>query len=371
MSTLGIDLGTTNTVAAVRFEVVPLALEDGEPILPSVVAYPPSGVTLVGSRARRRRAIDPKNTIYSSKRFIGRRWGSAEAEELARRYPFDLIEGADGGIAFKTRGGYLDATDIAATILQTVHREATAEIARAVVSVPSRFGREQREATVEAVHRAGFGEVSLIDEPVATATAYLAGGIPPVQYAVVYDLGGGTFDMALVNCRHRPFRVLAHGGDLFLGGDDIDRAIAGWAADEVSRRHRWDLRDDPLVFDRLIAASERAKIELANEGAGRIEMSSVDPAAPAAAEHLSLDAPLLESLALDLVYRSFVICDAVLADAGVRADQVEEIFLAGGTTRLPMVSGAVARYFGRTPRADHDPMVVVALGASLAGGDAW
>ncbi len=371
MTTLGIDLGTTNTVGASRFAVLPLELEEGAPILPSVVAYPPSGVTLVGSRARRRRAIDPKNTIYSSKRFIGRRWGSAECDELARRYPFDLTEGADGGIAFKTRGGYLDATDIASTILQTIRRAAGQGISRAVVSVPSRFGREQRDATLEAVNRAGFFEVALIDEPVATATAYLAGGVTPVQYAVVYDLGGGTFDMALVDCRHRPFRVLAHGGDLFLGGDDIDRAIAAWAADEVSRRHRWDLRDDPLVFDRLVATSERAKIQLAIEGTGRIDLASVDPAAPASADSLELDPPLLESLALDLVYRSFVICDAVLADAGVRADQVEEVFLAGGTTRLPMVRGAVARYFGRPPRADHDPMAVVALGASLAGGDDW
>lgn len=365
--TVGFDYGTTNTAAAIQFRVAPMSLEAGAGILPSVVAFPPSGVTLVGSGARRRRAIDPRNTIFSSKRLIGRSWRAPEVEGFRDRYPFELIE-RDGGPAFKTRGGYLSPTDVAATILGAVMRDLPVVPfeARAVVAVPSRFGDEPRDATREAVRRAGFEDVVVIDEPVATAHAYLTGKTSTASYAAIYDLGGGTFDFAVVDCRRRPFEVVAHGGDLYLGGDDIDLSVADWAAEEIARLHRWDLRDDPVVFDRLVLACERAKIKLCTADQARIDLARIDPAAPVADGFLALDPTMLEGLALGLVYRTFVICDAVLADAGIKASAIEQVFLAGGTTQLPMVRRAVAQYFGRDPLCDYDPMEVVALGASMA-----
>jgi molecular chaperone DnaK len=370
MPSIGIDFGTTNTAAALRFRVLPISVERGLGTMPSVVAYPPSGVTLVGSGARRRRAIDPKNTIFSAKRLIGRRWHAPEVAEFAARYPFDLEE-RDGGPVFKTRGGFLSPTEVAATILGVLQRDLplSDEPVSAVITVPSRFDDDHRGATEEAARRAGFDDVQVIDEPVATATAYLAGKTVPPGFAVVYDLGGGTFDVALIDCRKKPFEVVAHGGDLYLGGDDIDHAIAVWAAEEIARQYRWDLRDDPIVFDRLVVACERAKIALCEAHEARIDLSRIDPAAPVASGFLVLQETVLRALALDLVYRTFVICDAVLADAGVRANQVEQVFLAGGTTQLPMVRTAVAQYFGREPMAEHSPLEVVSLGASLFGDD--
>jgi molecular chaperone DnaK (HSP70) len=184
----------------------------------------------------------------------------------------------------------------------------------------------------------------------------------------VYDLGGGTLDVAVVDCRQRPIRVVAHGGDLYLGGDDIDRALADWAAGEVAERQRWDLRSDPVVFDRLVVECERAKMRVSGKGMTLIDLGQVDPSAPLIERYLELDESMLEQLCLPLVYRSFVVCDAVLADAGADATQIDAVFLAGGTTLLPMVRQAVQRYFGREPRTDIDPVEVVSIGASLAAG---
>jgi len=188
-----------------------------------------------------------------------------------------------------------------------------------------------------------------------------------LERAVVYDLGGGTFDMSVLDCTQSPFRVLARGGDLYLGGDDIDRAIAAWAADEVARAHRWDLRSDPVVWDRLVLECERAKIRLCYAKETRIELAQVDPAAPAAESSVDLGQAMLAKITLELVQRSFVICDAVLNKAEVRAQEVDAVFLAGGATQLPMVQSAVTQYFSRTPRCVYDPMEVVGIGASALG----
>jgi molecular chaperone DnaK len=188
-----------------------------------------------------------------------------------------------------------------------------------------------------------------------------------LERAVVYDLGGGTFDMSVLDCTESPFRVLARGGDLYLGGDDIDRAIAAWAAEEVARVHRWDLRSDPVVWDRLVIECERAKIRLCYAKETRIELAQVDPAAPAAESCIDLADTMLADLCMDLVKRTFVICDAVLNQAGTRAQDIDAVFLAGGATQLPTVQSAVKQYFGRTPRCSYDPMEVVGIGASVLG----
>jgi len=369
METIGIDFGTTNSVAATRARVLSVHAEDEAAILPSVVAFPPSGVTLVGTAARRRRAIDSKNTIFSSKRLVGRAWASSEAEEFRARYPFDMVQTEEGGPAFKTRAGVFTPEDIAAVVLVRLLENAPVSIgdARAVIAVPSGYARQHRDATARAARKAGLVDVALVDEPVATAAAYLAPHEELLERAVVYDLGGGTFDVAVLDCTEQPFRVLARGGDLYLGGDDIDRAIASWAADEVARAHRWDLRSDPVVWDRLVVECERAKIRLCYAKETRIELAQVDPAAPAAESSIALGQAMLAKLSLDLVQRTFIVCDAVLSKAGVRAQAVDAVFLAGGATQSPMVQEAVAQYFSRTPRCAFDPMEVVAIGASVLG----
>ncbi len=370
MEVIGIDFGTTNTVASAAGLVLPLALEQGSSVLPSVVAFPPNGATLVGSGARRRRAIDPRNTISSIKRLIGRGWNAAEVVEFRARSPLDLFRRDDGSPAIRTRAGVHDATAIAALILEAVVRELPAppDQVKAVITVPSRFQEEHRRAVVGAARSAGLQRVAVVDEPVATALAYLSGGAHGYQRVAIYDLGGGTLDVAIVDCRQRPFRVTAHGGDLYLGGDDFDRALADWAADQVAERQRWDLRPDPVVYDRLVIECERAKIRLCTEPVTRIDLGQVDPSAPLVDRYLELDEATLEQLCLALVYRSFVVCDAVLADAGTDRSQIDAVFLAGGTTLLPMVSSAVENYFGRRPRADIDPVEVVSIGAGLAAG---
>jgi molecular chaperone DnaK len=182
----------------------------------------------------------------------------------------------------------------------------------------------------------------------------------------VYDLGGGTFDLAIVDCSGPHARVIAHGGDAYLGGDDVDSAIAAWVADQVVRQFGWDLRRDPVVLDRLLVQCERAKVRLGFAQDVRIELSQVDPAAPAAAQGVVLSRAKFDELSHDLVTRTFIVCDQVLKAASTTARDIDAVFLSGGTTLLPAVREGVARYFGSLPRCDYDPMEVVAVGASLA-----
>lgn len=368
MPTIGIDLGTTNTVAAVSKEVLSVKLEHGGAILPSVVAFPPSQVTLVGTNARRRRAIDAKNTIFSAKRIIGRTWHSEETGEFRNRYPFEMVQ-AEGNVpAFKVRTGTFTPTQIGTFVVSALFENVPIDTdgLDAIVAVPSGFSDDHRNATAEAVRAAGAANVRVIDEPVCTAIAYTETTDTPAVTAV-YDLGGGTFDFAVLDCANKPFEVLAHGGDLYLGGDDIDQAVASWAAERVLEEHRWDLRDNAVIFDRLVSECERAKVRLCYASETKIELAQVDPAAPAATSFLTVGQDVLADLTLDLVRRSFVICDEVLARAGVKVANIGAVYLAGGTTQLPMVRNAVGQYFGTNPISAYDPMEVVAIGASLGG----
>jgi molecular chaperone DnaK len=186
--------------------------------------------------------------------------------------------------------------------------------------------------------------------------------------AAVYDLGGGTFDLAVVDCTGPSARVLGHGGDAYLGGDDVDQAVADWAASEVLRLYGWDLRRDPIVLDRLMVQCERAKVRLGFAQEARIELAQIDPAAPLAAHGVVLGREHFDQLCRELVNRTFGVCDQVLRDSGVTVRDIDAVFLSGGSTLLPSVRDGVARYFGKLPRCDHDPMEVVAVGASLMFG---
>lgn len=237
--TLGIDLGTTNSVAACNAQVLPLSDGDQQvSLLPSVVGFLPDGGASIGSEARARRPIDPKNTIYSSKRLMGEGWTSYATRKFREQYPHELTATSDGSVQFQTRAGAIRPSDIAALLTSHLCMRAQFHPAEVptVVTVPSAFRDKAREETILGMLQAGFTEVRLIEEPVATAVAYLHRS--NLRYAAVYDLGGGTFDFAVMDCSRFPFRVLAHGGDPYLGGDDIDTALAELVAERVLRTSR-------------------------------------------------------------------------------------------------------------------------------------
>lgn len=362
--TVGIDLGTTNTVIARNFEALPI--EGGGVIMPSAVAFPPNGSTLIGKPARRRRAMDPQNTILSAKRVIGARWHSSYTTQFREHYPYDLLETPDGGLLFRTRAGLVSPVDVGQTIISGLCglTRCPVQDVHAVVTAPVGFEKGRRDATAEAVSRANFATVRVIEEPIATALAYL--NRSNLKYAFVYDLGGGTFDAAVVDCSRYPFRVIGHGGDPYLGGDDVDRTIAIHIADRTLARDCWDLTNDAVTFDRLVNACELAKCELGESEEAAIAIPSVDPAAPESCGVIQITREEVQQLTLDLVRRTFVICDEVLGDAGVKARDIEAVFLAGGSTLLPGLRGYIESYFGKRPRFDLDPMSVVSMGASLA-----
>ena len=365
---LGIDLGTTHTVVARFGEALEVSPGAPEPfLLPSMLAFPPSGEMRVGWEARERRTIDPRHTLISTKRLIGARWGSRRAQHYAERYPTTLVD--RGGVAcLQTRAGAFDPVDVASTLLDHAIRRVAldSESVDAIITVPSSFNDEERAATLTAAQRTGLARARLIEEPVATAVAYLSRA--SLRYAAIYDLGGGTFDFAVVDCLRHPFTVVAHAGDPYLGGDDVDRELANCVAEQILRARRWDLADDPETFARLVATCESAKLTL-SRGAERseLDLEQIDPAGPWGADATAwVQHDELASIASTLVRRSFVIVDHVLSEAGVFADEVDAIFLAGGSAALPGLADAVEKYFQKRPRRDIDPSHVVALGASHA-----
>ena len=363
-NTVGIDLGTTNTVVARNFEA--LHMQGQGCVMPSAIAYPPSGAMLVGRAARRRRAMDPKNTILSAKRIIGARWHSSYTTQFRRNYPYDLIETEEGQPAFQTRAGIISPIDVGAAVVAGLCEltKCPVQDVHAVVTAPVGFDQSRRDATALAVQKARFATVRIVQEPVATALAYL--NRSSLKHAFVFDLGGGTFDAAVVDCSRYPFRVIGNGGDPYLGGDDVDRMIALHVADRTLSRDGWDLSNDTITFDRLVHACERAKCELSESEQAAVAIPSVDPAAPESCGVITITREEVQQLTLDLVRQTFGICDEVLAQARLRARDVDAVFLAGGSTLLPGLRAYISQYFGKRPRADLDPMHVVSLGASLA-----
>jgi len=371
MKTIGVDLGTTNTLAACEGKLLcPPGRRLDCALVPSVVAYLPNGAVVVGEAARRRRPIDPKNTLFSAKRVIGRPWLAYETARFRQNYPFEFVRGPGDTVGFQTRRGLVTPVDAAVEILEFLCRRTVVapQAYRALITVPAQFDPKQRAATIEVGRAVGFADVAVLDEPIATGVAYAHAGVADVRYAVVYDLGGGTFDLAVLDCSHKPHRVVAHGGDAYLGGDDVDRALATWVGDHVLEQHHWDLRSDAEVFDRLVIEVERAKQRLTIAAETTVDLGQVDPASPLATTKIQMSRPVLEQACRPLVQRTFGICDEVLSQAGLRRDAVGAVLLAGGSTALPMVRRDVARYFGQPPHASFDPMEVVALGASLAAG---
>ncbi len=366
MDSLGIDLGTTNTVIASHGRPLAAPVQGvPEPIVPSTVAFPPDSAPLVGARARLRRPIDPMNTICSAKRVIGMRFGPARQEKLQPFFGPRLVQGPEGDFAFETRAGVHTPVDTSSFVVNHAFARAGVkpeEVESAVVTVPSSFDAPQREATVEAVRRAGLRRVGVVEEPVATAAAYLQRS--RLRYAAVYDLGGGTFDVAIVDCQKPPFRVLAHAGDPFLGGNDVDRTMACKVAADILEQYGWDLGSERATFARLVSACEWAKQTLTFRERVGIPITEIDPAAPDDIIPYVFSRPQLRQLAAPLVQRTFGLCDEVLAHAGITAGHVQAVFLAGGSSLLPGLRDRVEAYFGKRPRNDLSPTEVVSMGAS-------
>ncbi len=369
---VGIDLGTTNTVvAAVRDgRAMALATETGERLIPSIVSFHPNGSVVVGREAKKRRLQDAANTIYSTKRLIGRSFDSDEVRKARERAAFTIQEGPGHGVLVVARGESYTLSEISAFILKEAKRVAEAalgeKVDRAVVTVPANFNDLQRAATKVAGHIAGIEVLRILNEPTAAALAYGYGKGNQERIAV-YDFGGGTFDVTLLDLAGNVFEVLATAGDTFLGGDDIDLAIAERMADRYLKTHRYDPRADRQVFERLLSAAEDLKVRLSSSDVATVQLQDI----AFGAGGKSLDMPFsmtrqeLEEVADPFVARTIRVCKDAMSVARLSPNAFDQAIVVGGTTRIPVVRRKVGEFFGRKPMERLSADEVVALGAAI------
>jgi len=368
---LGIDLGTTNTcVAHVRNRIPRVVPTDkGNLVLPSVVALSERGDFLVGHVAKDQLVTNPRNTIYGAKRLIGRRFHSKVVQDLRSYYSYEIVEGAQGEAAVRLGEKVYSLPEISGLVLGHLKRVAEgflqAEIAEAVISVPAYYNDNQRNAVKEAGRLAGFDVKRIVNEPTAAAIAYgFNRGLD--QKILVYDLGGGTFDVSVLQLSGNVFEVLATGGDTFLGGVDFDNRIIDFLLDQFWQEQKVDLAQSPIALQRLKNAAETAKIDLTLVPHVSVDLPYIEERR---GKPLDLSAPLtrqqLEELTSDLVERTMTLCDQVLAEKGIRRDEIAEVILVGGQSRMPLVQRRITEHFGKPPRKGVHPDECVALGAAL------
>lgn len=368
---LGIDFGTSTTeVAGCRDgRVEMLRHPDGDEVIPSVVAFLPTGKAVVGKAAVERQSIDPKNTIQSVKRILGLGWFDQAVADYRDSWAYEMKEDARGRPVFVTRQGTLSPGQIAARQLEVVRTRYLGvddiSCGNVVVTVPPAFEASQKMAMIAAAQDAGFARVGLIDEPYAAALPYLRGeAIDGERIVAVYDLGGGTFDVALLRFRGITHRVLGFGGDAQIGGNDIDRTLAEWMAEQVLSQYQWDMRTSKEVFHKLMHVAEQAKIHLSRSERVEVDLGTVDPVL--SGKKLAVNREQVRGAIYQLLQGTFLVCDQVLAEAGMMPRQVDQVILAGGSTYLPMVRDAVRQYFGREPISDLPPDRIVAIGAGIS-----
>jgi len=371
---VGIDLGTTNSVVAATIEgghaeVIPNA--EGARVTPSVVAFTEDGQRLVGQVAKRQAILNPEATIYSAKRFIGRRWG--EVDEEAKIVSYKVVKGPNDPVRFEIRGKQYAPEEISALILRKLAEDAAKflgeKVTEAVITVPAYFNDAQRQATKDAGTIAGLEVLRIINEPTAAALAY---GMDKKgqETVLVFDLGGGTFDVSLLDVGDGVVEVRSTSGDGHLGGDDFDKRIVDWLADDFKRDQGIDLRSDPQALQRLYEAAERAKVELSSTTQTQINLPFVtaDASGP---KHLNtpLTRSTFDQLTEDLVDRCRGPVEQALADAKLTADDIDEVILVGGSTRIPAVQSLVRSLTGgKEPNMTVNPDEVVAIGAALQAG---
>ncbi len=373
---IGIDLGTTNSVCAVMEggEPTVITTAEGGRLTPSVVAVnPKTGERMVGQIARRQAITNAENTIFSVKRFMGRKFADPVVQEAIKHVPYRVTEAPNGDVRVVMHGREYAPPEISAMILQKIKADAEAylgePVSQAVITVPAYFNDAQRQATKDAGRIAGLDVLRIINEPTASALAYGLDKKGQDLKVAVYDLGGGTFDISILEIGDGVFEVLSTSGDTFLGGDDFDRRIINWVADIFQVEHGIDLRQDRTALQRLKEAAEKAKIELSTMLETEINLPYItaDATGP---KHLivTLTRAKLEQLTEDLVERTIGPCRQALEDAGLSPQAIDEVILVGGMTRMPAVQAAVRRFFGKEPHKGVNPDEVVAIGAAIQAG---
>ncbi len=372
---IGIDLGTTNSVVATVRDGVPRVIpsRSGQLLTPSIVAVARNGKELTGHLAKRQAITNAENTVYAAKRLIGRRWGSREVEDARRVLPYELVAGPEGNdVRVRLGGRTVSIPEVSAQVLGELKADAEAwfgrPVTQAVVTVPAYFNDGQRQSTKDAGRIAGLEVLRIINEPTSAALAY-GFGKQVEKKVVVFDLGGGTFDVSILDIGKSVFDVVGVGGDTYLGGEDFDRRVMDWLTFTFAKENGGlDMRQDKMALQRLKDAAEKAKIELSSLPAADIHLPFLVSAGDGKqALHLTkqLTRDKLEELTKDLVDRCIAVTERTLRDAGVRPAQVDEVILVGGMTRMPRVQRAVKDFFGREPCKGVHPDEVVALGAAI------
>ncbi len=369
---IGIDLGTTNSVVAVMEGGDPVVIPnaEGSRTTPSVVAFTKDGERLVGQIAKRQAITNPQNTIFSIKRFMGRHHD--EVDDERRQMPYEIAGGDNGQVQVKVLDNTYSPPEISAMVLQKMRQTAEdylgQKVDRAVVTVPAYFNDSQRQATKDAGKIAGLEVLRIINEPTAASLAYGLENKEDQQIAV-YDLGGGTFDISILEIGDGVFEVKATNGDTHLGGDDFDQRIIDWITDEYKKQEGLDLKADPMALQRIKEAAEKAKVELSSTQQTDINLPFItaDQSGPKHL-HLTLTRAKLEQLIDDLIERSVGPCKQAMEDAGMKPGDIDEVILVGGSTRIPKVQETVKELFDREPHKGVNPDEVVAVGAAIQGG---
>jgi molecular chaperone DnaK len=372
---IGIDLGTTNSCVAVMEGGAPQVIpnQEGARTTPSIVGFTAKGERLVGQIAKRQALTNPKNTVFAVKRLIGRKFNSTEVEQSRRFLPYQLVESPNGDVHVQIEEKVYSTPEISSFVLQKL--KAAAEdylgepVEEAIITVPAYFNDPQRQATKDAGLIAGLKVSRILNEPTAAALSYGLNKSAKGGYIAVYDLGGGTFDISILEMTEGLFQVRATGGDTFLGGEDFDQRIIDWLISEFLRDTGIDLRQDRMALQRLKEAAEKAKCELSSAQQTEIVLPfiSADASGP---KHLNtvLTRQKYEALTDDLIDRTIEPCRRCLADASLRAEQIDEVLLVGGQTRAPKVSEVVRRVFGKEPNRAVNPDEGIAMGAAIQTG---
>jgi molecular chaperone DnaK len=371
---IGIDLGTTNSCVGIVEDGTPVVIPNrgGYKTTPSMVAIAENGKRLVGHIAKRQAITNAENTVYAAKRLIGRKWGSAAVRSSIETMPYRIVEGPHNDVRVMLREQVFSIPEISAYILQEMkiisEEYLGEEVSKAVVTVPAYFNDGQRQATKDAGRVAGLDVIRIINEPTAAALAYGFGRNIERKVAV-YDLGGGTFDISLLEIGNGVFEVISTAGDTFLGGEDFDKRIIDWLVFGFQKEHKVDLRKDKMALQRLKDVSEKAKCELSSVRDAEINLPFIISTGRNEALHLqtSLGRAKLEELSADLIERTIEICARTLQEAEIDKNDIEDVILVGGMTRMPRVQEMVAEFFGMEPCKGVHPDEVVALGAAIQG----
>ena len=370
---IGIDLGTTNSCVSVMEgnEPVVITNAEGQRTTPSVIAFVDGGEIKVGDPAKRQAVTNPSKTVYSIKRFMGNKF--SESKQEVGRVPYKVVKGDNDTPRVDIDGRLYTPQELSAMVLQKMKKTAEEfldqEVSEAVITVPAYFNDAQRQATKEAGEISGLKVRRIINEPTAAALAYGMDKKGKDQTIVVFDFGGGTHDVSVLELGDGVFEVLATDGDTHLGGDDVDEKIINWLAEEFKAEENLDLREDPMALQRLKEAAEKAKIELSSSAQTEINLPYVTATA-SGPKHLvrSLSKAKFEQLIDDLVKRTIAPCQTALKAAGLSTSDIDEIILVGGSTRIPAVQEAVEKFFGKKPNKGVNPDEVVAVGAAIQGG---